>query len=209
MTRTMLRLLPVCLWLSVVVQGQSVKPLLGAGESVPIKRTSIGLSYNSQGFDRDRKAWVQEITPNYLRDIGAAHLLPLFQSQEIVQDAASLPRLIDESWAEISKKWQDCGGRFAEVVNRTSPESITVVIEPKAFWVPEHNTFANGLATDRLVRVAVIGTHYLGSNPRQANLVSLRALLKWEFGNLLECRLNRCRPIRIDEEIGDRSPCGR
>jgi hypothetical protein len=183
------------------------RPLLGKPDAgVAEQVTPLGIHYQPNGFDRWRRKWVMKRTPNFLREQGAAHLIDQFQIEAEYIKAVGIAKIIDDAYTTIRAKWLTCGGKYAEAANTTKPK---VIIEPKPFFVPEHNLFANGVATDKEIRVVVMGSRLLYNDPRNASIVSMKSLLLFEFGNAFEYALNDGRPINVDEEIGDASPCQR
>jgi hypothetical protein len=196
------------------VTNQSLAPdyrfLLGKPDAdTPIFRTPMGINLDTNGYDRWRKKWVVKRTPAFLTEQGAGHLVEIFRAEaEYIRDVG-IPQIVDSAFDDIRAKWMACGGKWFDLAKSMQPSSITVVIEPKPFWVPEHNVYANGMATDKEIRVVVMGSRLLYSDPKNASIVSLKSLLEWETGNLFEYRLNKGKSIEVSEEIGNSSPCGK
>lgn len=121
---------------------------------------------------------------------------------------AELPTWIDTAYTERMTAWGACIGHrlpnghlvSAALLHSTPPTSIKVILHPEPFAVPQGKT-AGASWSDRVeVVIAYLDQH-------DTWLRKCDDLIAWELGNLIGIR-HGFSPRNVNEEIGNRSPCG-
>jgi len=195
------------LLLSIHLQAQP--QLLGAADlSAPPTRTPAGFTVFGRGFiGRDNPKRVRK-SINWLTNHDASHLADNFTLYaSMVSDHWYLIAETDSAWRVIRERWIDCGGRYETVARSTSPRSISVYIEPGPFRHPQQEGLLNGMTDGSIIRASIISANSVSTDPHTAWLVTYRAIVEYEMGNLLGVRLG-IPWTGYTSEIGDRSPCG-
>ncbi len=186
------------------------KPLLGPGTYESAKVIN-GLTYFTNGLDSPRPKRLNKKTPNYLRTFHVSeNLITEFQIEafKITEDPNYLSRMIQETQNRIKTQWRECGGTFRNIADSFDDRSITLIIEEGPFWVPEWQIFAAGSTDGRVIRISVMSIASLKTNSSNAYLIKFKDVFAWEYGNTLQ-RFGHLWNGRIEDEIGDRSPCGK
>ncbi len=189
----------------------SWKPLLGDAAAVPEQRTSLGIRYQSNGFDHVKSKRVTKAA-SWLRNRNVPDaLIGEFQEYAnlFVADARYIPSTIDSAYVEMRKKYLDCGGKWKDAVQRIKPGDILVEVAASPIWSPHWNTWAAGLAwmQKNLIQAVCVTANGIMSQPRSAGpLRRFSDLCAWEFGNYFSFKAGHRIQTPADE-LGNKIPC--
>ncbi len=187
--------------LAVAAEAQAFRPMLGPAETDAVKRTPLGITYQSNNFD-----WIHfkriKKTVNWMKANGHEDLVPAFV--EIGNNTDAMREQIDAIYKERVRAWVECGGVYARAAG-LDPRRLTVTIEGTPFTHPYYgpNFPIAGIVDGNHIRVVVSSI-----NSKWGFLQNYRELLAWEYGNWFQVQLIGA-PKTSDAEIGHRSPCGK
>jgi hypothetical protein len=182
-------------------RSQQFRPMLGPAETDSVKRTALGISYQSNGFD-----WVHykriKKTVEWMQANGDDN--PVLDFVEIGNNTDQMPRQIDAIYNGQVAEWAACGGKYRRAA-QLDPRRLFITIEATPFYHPYYgpNFPIAGMVDGNKIRVVVA---HLNSKSRF--LQHYRNLLAWEFGNWFQVQILGA-PKRLEDEIGNASPCGR
>lgn len=187
--------------LSVHAYSQQFRPMLGPAEPDSIKRTALGISYQSNGFD-----WVHykriKKTVEWMQANGDDNLVLDFV--ELGNNTDQMRQQIDAIYNGQVAIWTACPGKYRRAA-QLDPRGLFITIEATPFYHTYYgpNFPIAGMVNGNHIRVVVAHV-----NSKSRFLQHYRNLLAWEFGNWFQVQILGA-PKRLEDEIGNASPCGR
>ncbi len=198
---------------------------LGDGRATPIRRTRVhGIQYYDNGFsphtDAERAAMLAKISESvsFLNSKGVRPgTVTDFEdyAKRIAVNPHELGDQIDFAYETRSFRWNKCGGRFARAISSLRKRDIVVTVQPGPFYVCNTNApggcaYAGGavMPNRRDIMASVIYVQRVQSAPAEASLVRFGSFVRWELGNYAAKVALGFTPKTLDQEFGDKSPCG-
>lgn len=173
--------LPLLICLSGSASAQGYHQFLGSPRTVPDQFSPrFGIRYNTQGYDEPQVNWTKKIKKWQKKGV------PDWAIDQIISYPGSddaIGKWIDDSFAKTRAEFARCGGSLADRANRVSPNGLSVLIMPTAFYEPYWKINVAGVYYPSMRQIRVLNIYYMWRGPNKGWLRHARDLIQWEVEN--------------------------